>query len=115
IDSAVSEIRDIMTQSLVDPGMAALVHQFMDRLNAELQKISDELASWYQKLGTQQDLGLQQSVQILREEIEYQKSQLEEELNDRGLLQSGILAEAEARLRRGGLRSEERRAGIKGM
>lgn len=103
IDSAISEIRDIMTQSLVDPGMAALVHQFMDRLNAELQKISDELASWYQKLGTQQDLGLQQAIQILREEIEYQKAQLEEELNARGLLQSGIMAEAEARLRRGGL------------
>lgn len=103
IDSAISEIRGIMTQSLVDPSMAALVYQFMDRMNAELQKISDELAGWYQKLGTQQDLGLQQAVQILREEIEYQKAQLAEELNARGLLQSGIMAEAEARLRRGGL------------
>ena len=103
IDSAISEIRGIMTQSLVDPSMAALVYQFMDRMNSELQKISDELAGWYQKLGTQQDLGLQQAVQILREDIEYQKAQLAEELNARGLLQSGIMAEAEARLRRGGL------------
>ena len=92
-----------MTQSLVDPGMAALVYQFMDRMNAELQKISDELASWYQKLGNTTGFGLAAGYQqILREEIEYQKAQLEEELNARGLLQSGIMAEAEARLRRGG-------------
>ena len=103
IDSAITELKDIANRSLIDPEMTALVNSFMDSLNSALAQIQGELQQWYQQLGVQQDLGLQNAIQILQEEINTQKAQLEESLNARGLLQSGIMAAAEAKLRSGGL------------
>jgi len=103
IDSAITELKDIANRSLIDPEMTALVNSFMDSLNSALAQIQGELQQWYQQLGVQQDLGLQNAIQILQEEINTQKAQLEESLNARGLLQSGIMAAAEAKLRGGGL------------
>ena len=103
IDSAITELKDIANRSLIDPEMTALVNSFMDSLNSALAQIQGELQQWYQQSGGQQDLGLQNAIQILQEEINTQKAQLEESLNARGLLQSGIMAAAEAKLRGGGL------------
>jgi len=103
IDSAISEVRRILNQSVFDAKMAAIAQQFINGLSEALKSISDELAGWYAKMGGPQDLGLQQAIQVLREEIEFQKRQLEESLNARGMLQSGVMAQAEALIRRGGL------------
>ncbi len=103
IDNAITELKDIANRSLIDPEMTALVNSFMDSLNSALAQIQGELQQWYQQSGGQQDLGLQNAIQILQEEINTQKAQLEESLNARGLLQSGIMAAAEAKLRGGGL------------
>lgn len=102
LDQSINELRSIVTSSpSVD--VQAIALSFMTKLDTALASIQKELQDWYNRLGKAPDLGLEQAIGVLREEIEYQRNQLAENLNARGLLQSGILAAAEAKLRSGGL------------
>ncbi|MEW6726914.1 MAG: hypothetical protein AB1327_08150 [Bacillota bacterium] len=85
----------------------ALAASFLNQSLQQLDQLQAQIMAQYQQMGQGIDPATQAALQNLREEINQRRQNLMEEMNRRGLLQSGVWLEMENRILKGQMTQEE--------
>ena len=101
-----NSINEIMQMARNDGGVAALIALSLNNLMATLQATEERVIGQLQQQG-QDDPALQAALGLIREEIDLQRQSLLEDMNARGLAQSGVMLEMETRLNRNALSQQQ--------
>ncbi len=86
---------------------AALVTTWLDQMTSTLDNLQSQITQMYQQQGTTLDPATLAALQRIRDQVAQRRQQLMEEMNRRGLLQSGIWLEEENRILNNQLTAEE--------
>ncbi len=97
--------------SLIDSSVgqnSVMTVSWMNQLLDSINQMEQQLMEQYRQQGSELDPATKAALDELRRDVELRRQTLMEELNRRGLLQSGIWLEEENRLNQGLLTSQER-------
>ena len=97
--------------SLIDSSVgqnSVMTVSWMNQLLDSINQMEQQLIEQYRQQGSELDPATKAALDELRRDVELRRQTLMEELNRRGLLQSGIWLEEENRLNQGLLTSQER-------
>lgn len=97
--------------SLIDSSVgqnSVMTVSWMNQLLESINQMEQQLIEQYRQQGSELDPATKAALDELRRDVELRRQTLMEELNRRGLLQSGIWLEEENRLNQGLLTSQER-------
>jgi len=97
--------------SLIDSSVgqnSVMIVSWMNQLLDSINQMEQQLMEQYRQQGSELDPATKAALDELRRDVELRRQTLMEELNRRGLLQSGIWLEEENRLNQGLLTSQER-------
>jgi len=87
---------------------AALAAAWMNQMTAALDEAQNQITQMYQQAGSTLDPATLSALQAIRDEVDQRRRQLMEEMNRRGLLQSGIWLEEENRILNYQMTAEEK-------
>lgn len=82
--------------------------QYLNQMTSQLDQLQNEIIARYEQQGTEIDPATMAALTELRNEVDRRRRGLMEEMNRRGLLQSGIWLEEENRILSNQLTAEER-------
>lgn len=86
----------------------AMSMQYLNQMTAQLDQLEKEIIARYEQQGTELDPATMAALTEIRNQVNLRRQQLMEEMNRRGLLQSGIWIEEENRILSNQLTAEER-------
>lgn len=86
----------------------AMSMQYLNQMTSQLDQLQNEIIAKYEQQGTELDPATMSALSELRNEVDRRRQGLMEEMNRRGLLQSGIWLEEENRILSNQLTAEER-------
>lgn len=86
----------------------AMSMQYLNQMTAQLDQLENEIIARYEQQGTELDPATMAALTEIRNQVNLRRQQLMEEMNRRGLLQSGIWMEEENRILSNQLTAEER-------
>lgn len=108
-DAAIAQMQQDLF-SIIDQSAAqnsSVTTAWLNQMNSTLDQLQNDIIAQYQQQGKEVDPATMAALQQIRDTVNQKRSQLMEDMNRRGLLQSGVWLEEENRLLQGQLNSEE--------
>lgn len=103
VESLIGTINDLKASLAKDDGSQAMIASWYADMEQSLNAAYQQMVKDMNSQMSAQDPAVLAAIQALKEEVGMQRQSMFEELNARGLAQSGILAEMDLRMRRGEL------------
>lgn len=99
------DLFDIIDQSAAQNSNVTAA--WLSQMTSTLDQLQNDIIAQYQQQGQEVDPATMAALQQIRDTVNQKRNQLMEDMNRRGLLQSGVWLEEENRLLQGQLNSEE--------
>ncbi len=98
---------DLVNYARNDTGTQAMIANWMEQAVAQLNTLEQSVAKRFQDQMGQADPSVTAALAVIRDEVDLQRKALLEDLNAKGLAQSGIMVEMQLRMNKNQLTAEQ--------